>query len=98
MLPFLFGKQKYSDEQKLLFQRWHEFTIKDQYDLKYIHHTGTQMIATIPIPESKDEHKIQHFAEELRRNIEIHGLRLEYLCSTRFHYIIAVEVAKEEGE
>lgn len=91
---FLFGKKKYSDEQKLLFQRWHDFTITGQYDLEYVHHTGTQMHASIPIPEFNDERKLQQFTDNLRQDIDAHGLSLEHLSRTRLHYIIAVEVAK----
>lgn len=91
---FFLGKKKYSDEQKLLFQRWHDFIIVDKYTLEYVHHTGTQMLASVPIPEFKDKDKLQQFVEDFKQDIEAHGLHLHHLSRTRLHYIIAVRLAK----
>ena len=92
---FLFGKKKFSDEQKLLFQRWHDFTITAHYDLEHVYHTGTQMLASIPIPEFEDDDKLTQLAEELEQEIESYGLTLYHLSRKRVHYVFAGKVDQD---
>ena len=87
---FLFGKPKYTEEQKRLLKHWHEFTTQTNYGFDHVYFQEVGFFASL----KRAEDEPFNFGQKLRYDLTMHQLEAKILVDD-FRYYLEVRVAKK---